>query len=98
MGMIPVNEVSCARCHSETGRQIGHFNRNLALYGEIWGEERIFTWHLFEPHERIYGPWDDSQGSRKVNHRLVNANLVVNGKPSASEGDYHPLPGVFHQN
>lgn len=95
MGLIPVNEVSCKRCHSETGRRLYDFNFDIQLYGEIWGEDQIFTWHLFEPHEKIWGPWDDNDGSRKVNSRLVRAHLVENQKPTDSDVDYKPLPTAF---
>lgn len=95
MGMIPVNEVSCNRCHSETGRRLGEFEFDIILYGEVWGEDQIFTWHLFEPNSRIYDTWDEVDGSRKVNQRMVQANLLKNEKPSASDPDYKPLPTAF---
>lgn len=95
LGLIPVNEVSCKRCHTDTGRRLYDFNFDIQLYGEIWGEDQIFTWHLFEPHERVWGPYDDSDGSRKVNPRLVQAKLVVNQKPSEGDSDYKPLPTAF---
>lgn len=95
MGMIAVNEVSCARCHSETGRKIGHFDFDVQLYGEIWGEDHIFTWHLFQPKSQIYGTFDDSDGSRTLNPRLVKAGLVKNEKPTVSEPFYQALVSAF---
>lgn len=95
MGLIPVNEVSCKRCHSETGRRLNDFDFQIQLYGEVWGEDQIFTWHLFEPHDKIFGPWDEHDGSRKINQRLVRANLVENQKPAVGDADYKPLPTAF---
>jgi hypothetical protein len=96
MGLIPVNEVSCNRCHEHTGRRLIDFDFDIQLYGEIWGEDRIFTWHLFQPHQFIFGTFDDSDSqSRRVNSRLVQAGLVVNQKPSPSDELYKPLPPAF---
>ena len=95
MGMIPVNEVSCNRCHQQTGRRLSTFEFDIILYGEVWGEDQIFTWHLFEPHKRIYGTWDDADGSRKLNSRMVQANLLQKGKPSSGDPIYKPLPTTF---
>ena len=95
MGLIPVNEISCNRCHSETGRRLGELEFDIQLYGEVWGEDRIFTWHLFEPHRYIYDTWDDTDGSRKVNPKMVAAKLLQNQTPSSGDPDYKPLPGAF---
>ena len=96
MGMVPVNEVSCTRCHSEVGRRLLDFEFDIQLYGEVWGEDRIFTWHLFEPHRYIYGPWDDSDSnSRTLNIRMNQAQLVKNEKPSAGNPLYKMLPSAY---
>ncbi len=95
MGLIQVNEVSCNRCHSETGRRLGDLEFDIQLYGEVWGEDRIFTWHLFQPNPRIYNTFDDADQSRVVNPRLLTAKLLVNQQPSAGDPDYKPLPGVY---
>lgn len=95
LGMIEVNEISCGRCHIETGRPLLHFEFDIQLYGEVWGEDRIFTWHLFEPHRYIYNTFDDADGSRKLNALLMQAKLLKNEKPSASDPDYRALPTPF---
>ena len=92
LGMIEVNEVSCNRCHQSTGVQLGHLDGAIVLYGEMWGEDRIFTWHLFEPNNRIYGTFDEADGSRKINKRLVESGLIVEGKPAADSKVYKSLP------
>jgi hypothetical protein len=92
IGVVPVNEDGCNRCHTATGAHLGTFISDVSAYGEVWGEDRIFTWHLFEPREQIYGPWDDNQGSRALNPRLVSAGLVQSGKPGAQDPVYRELP------
>lgn len=88
IGVIPVNEISCARCHDQTGRALKDFEFRVQLYGEVWGEDNIFTWHLFKDNPHIYGTFDDSDGSRFINPRLVQAGLVSEGKPSEDSNIY----------
>lgn len=95
MGMIAVNEESCNRCHLETGRKLGEFEFDIQLYGEVWGEDRIFTWHLFLPHQYIYSTFDDTDGSRKVNPRMVQANLLRNERTAANDPNYRQLPTPY---
>ncbi len=94
-GMIAVNEVSCRRCHSEVGRTLAHFEWDVQLYGEMWGEDEIFTWHIFEPNRYIFATFDDVDGSRKVNPRFQQAGLVKKEKPSDSDPDYKAMPTVY---
>lgn len=95
MGMIPVNEVSCNRCHTETGHPLRDFDYQVVLYGEMWGEDRIFTWHLFEPHSFIYDTWDDADNSRKVSVRLTAANLLKEERVGPNDPSYKRLPEPF---
>lgn len=94
-GLIAVNEVSCARCHEDTGRRLGELDGPVVLYGEMWGEDRIFTWHLFEHTTQMFGTFD---GSRRINSRMVTAKLVSQGKPGAGDTNYYKeLPIRFPQ-
>ncbi len=96
MGMIPVNEVSCNRCHVETAHPLEDFESDLQLYGEVWGEDRTFTWHLFEPNDYIFDTWDQSDSpTRRVNPRLTQANLIIAQRPAANDPDYKQLPVPF---
>jgi hypothetical protein len=95
MGLIPVNDESCSRCHVETGRRLGQLDRDIVLYGEVWGEDQIFTWHLFEPNSRIFATFDEVDGSRVVNPRMVNAGLVVPGQPPAGSNVWKALPSGY---
>ena len=93
-GVMPVNEDACNRCHDQTGRELGDLDDRVVLYGEVWGEDRIFTWHLFDA---SFDAFTVSDGSRRVNPRLVQAKLVEQGKPAASDARYGaPLEPVRH--
>ncbi len=94
-GLIAVNEVSCTRCHQDTGRRLGELDSDVVLYGEMWGEDRIFSWHLFEPTKKFYATFDKT---RKINPLLVKAGLVQNAKPRGTENtDYQILPVRFEE-
>lgn len=95
MGLIPVNDVSCSRCHSETGRRLGQIEFDIILYGEVWGEDQIFTWHLFKPHRYMFGTWDDEDGSRMVNPRMEAAGLLSYGEPDHGSKTWKPLPSAY---
>lgn len=91
-GVIPVNEVACSSCHNQTGRLVGDLDDSAILYGEIWGEDQIFTWHLFEV---TYDAFTVSDEGRHVNPRLTQARLIEQGKPSSSDTRYaKPLEPV----
>jgi len=47
-GMFEVSDKFCSRCHEEAGRSIRDHHMDLAAYGEMWGEDQTFSWHLFE--------------------------------------------------
>jgi hypothetical protein len=95
MGLIPVNDESCTRCHNETGRRLGQIEGDIVLYGEVWGEDQIFTWHLFEPNRKIFDAYDESDGSRIVNPRMVQAGLVSEGQPDAGSKVWRALPSAY---
>lgn len=78
-GAFPVTDESCNRCHDQAGRQIGDFHPRLIAYGELWGEDDIFSWHPFEsssflkPDGNIKNFNDDN---RKVRIDLLKRGLV----------------------
>jgi hypothetical protein len=93
-GVMAVNEDNCNRCHDQTGRMLGDLDGRVVLYGEIWGEDRIFTWHLFDAG---FDAFTVSDGSRRINPRLVQAKLVESGRPAAGDARYGtPLEPVIH--
>ncbi len=90
-GLAPVHEISCNRCHEDTGRQVGEFNFDTQLYGEVWGEDRIFTWHLFDENKDrsglgLNGPYDNN---RRLNRELAAAGLVVRYNKSIHTEQYY---------
>jgi hypothetical protein len=91
-GLLQNDEKSCIRCHDQTGRPIGQLDRRATLYGEIWGEDEIFTWHPFKAYEDIYTV---SDGSRVANPRLVKAGLLIQKKPSNQDPIYRELPRPY---
>lgn len=92
-GLVAVNDVSCNRCHQDTGRQLGEFNFNSLLYGEIWGEDRIFSWHLFDENSSFYGAYDRN---RKLSTKLQQAGLIAPYDQSRHpDPQYRTLPRRF---
>jgi len=79
-GLLPMTNESCDRCHKDAGRQIGDFQPNLILYGELWGEDQIFSWHPFENSMFV-----DANGrvknfnndNRRLRQDFKDGNLVV---------------------
>ena len=91
-GLIAVNEISCNRCHQDTARELGEFDWRIQLYGEIWGDDRIFTWHPFEDNPRIHATFDDEDRSRVINPRLQTAGLLEQVSSAPRSGRYRELP------
>ena len=50
-GVLEVREASCGRCHENAGQSIESFEPAAILYGDLWGEDRIFSFH----------PWDQTR-------------------------------------
>ncbi len=42
-----VSEESCDGCHRDAGRPFKDWYGNVLAYGELWGNDEIFTWHPF---------------------------------------------------
>ena len=87
-GLLENTEKSCARCHTHTGQPLGQLDSRAVLYGEIWGEDQIFTWHLFKPVSEMYTV---SDGSRIANPKLVEAGLLLQKKPAINDPVYREL-------
>jgi hypothetical protein len=82
-GLLPVNETSCASCHRDAGRAIDDFEPQAILYGDIWGQDRIFSFH----------PWDQSRyASFNNENRAVRpgfGEIVVPRDPAKHPGDLY---------
>jgi hypothetical protein len=90
-GLFAVNEQSCNVCHTDTAKHLGILETDITLYGEMWGEDEAFSWHLFQPNSHIYGTWDDVDVSRVVNKTLITAGLLVNSEVRGPELYYKPI-------
>lgn len=44
---IAVDDTSCSSCHRDAGRPFETWYENILAYGELWGNDEIFTWHPF---------------------------------------------------
>lgn len=91
-GLLENNETSCMRCHNQAGRPLGQLDSRTILYGEVWGQDQIFTWHPFKPITEIYSV---SDGSRVANPKLVSAGLLLQRKPAANDQVYRELPRAY---
>ncbi len=67
VGLLEVRESTCTKCHDQGGTFIGSLVDRAILYGDIWGVDRIFSFHPFEP-SRI-----DASGNE---NRVVRAALA----------------------
>lgn len=66
-GLLEVRESTCTKCHDQGGTFIGDLVDQAILYGDIWGVDRIFSFHPFEP-SRI-----DASGNE---NRVVRTGLA----------------------
>ena len=48
-GVLEVRESTCTKCHDQGGTFIGGLVDQAILYGDIWGVDRIFSFHPFVP-------------------------------------------------
>lgn len=48
-GVIEVGDSSCTRCHQDALRPIEDFAPAAVLYGDIWGSDQIFSFHVMDP-------------------------------------------------
>jgi|GEM_PF-1258374 len=91
-GMLENSEASCKRCHDQTSRPLGQLDDRIVLYGEVWGEDQIFTWH---PFHMTADAFTVSDGSRIENPRMKQAGLLLNRQPRAGDSVYAELPRPY---
>lgn len=48
-GFFAVDDQSCSRCHQHAGQGIGDFDGSRVLYGRIWGNDQIISFHPLHP-------------------------------------------------
>lgn len=89
---VEVSEASCDVCHRDAGRPFETWYDNILAYGELWGNDEVFTWHPFTAANFV-----DAQGkvvgfnhdNRVIRADMKAAGLVVPYKPAI-----HP-PNVY---
>lgn len=91
-GMLETTEAACRACHVETSRPLNNLDSRVVLYGEVWGEDEIFTWHPFLVDEDTFSVAD---GNRNVNPRLVTSGLVEMATPASAPQTYKVLPKPY---
>jgi hypothetical protein len=72
-GLVAVNEQSCSQCHKDAGRAINDFEPAAILYGDIWGEDQIFSFH---PYDQDQYPTFNTE-NRQVRPAFASAGIVV---------------------
>ena len=91
-GLLEVRETTCEKCHNQGGYFIGDLVDAAVLYGDVWGVDRIFSFHPFDP-TRI-----DASGNenRVVRPAFAQSGLVVRydaaQHPAARYTFYSPQP------
>lgn len=91
--LFETTESACVSCHAHTGQPLGQLNYKVSAYGEIWGEDYVFTWH---PFQIDFDSFTVSDGNRRANPRLVQAGLLVQKKPEKNDPDYTELPKPYN--
>ena len=91
-GLIEVNEKSCHRCHKDANHPVRHFNPDAILYGNVWGDDQIFSFHPWDQ-SLIHGSADDN---RRVNPAFVNAGIVSRKRDGRHDASlYQELPDEY---
>ncbi len=82
---IEVADTSCASCHRDAGRPFETWYDNILAYGELWGNDEIFTWHPFTLNKFV-----DADGAvvnfnydnREIRPDFIAAGLVAPYSPA----------------
>jgi hypothetical protein len=64
LGLIEVSDDSCNRCHDNAGRLLADYEDATVLYGDLWGEDRIFSFHIYDT-SRVGGAGTENRAVRK---------------------------------
>ncbi len=91
-GMFQTSEAGCRTCHDQTSRPLNNLDPRVVLYGEVWGEDEVFTWHPFAIDADAFSVAD---GNRRMNPRLQSAGLVELASPASAPQTYRALPKPY---
>jgi hypothetical protein len=90
-GLIRVDDDTCNVCHRDAARPFKDYYPSIMLYGELWGEDEIFSWHPFETTSFQYedgrvkgfGPPDN----RQFRQDFEDTGLFVPYEPATHTAD-----------
>jgi len=94
-GIIQVNETSCTRCHQETGVELANWYPGLTLYGDVWGTDNVFTFHVFD--ESYYPDLDLDTGSGVQDNRHMNPALLSMGMIKTFDATTDTAPPYYNR-
>jgi hypothetical protein len=91
-GVIEVGDQSCARCHKDALRAIEDFAPEAVLYGDIWGSDQIFSFHVMDPAACVGA----AQDQRRLRPVFKSSGLVQAYDPKVHGADvyveFNPKP------
>jgi hypothetical protein len=94
-GIVQVNETSCSRCHALTGQELGNYYPGLTLYGDVWGTDNVFTFHVFD--ESYYPDLDLDNGGGAQDNRHMNPALLSMGMIKQFDSSTDTQPPYYNR-
>ncbi len=85
---VEITEQSCDTCHRDAGRPFETWYDNILAYGELWGNDEIFTWHPFKLSNFV----DDNGEVVNFNNdnRIIRADMKAAGLIEPYVASQHP--------
>jgi hypothetical protein len=77
---IEVDDNSCSSCHRDAGRPFKTWYDNILAYGELWGNDEIFTWHPFTLAKFVDGNGEVvnfNYDNREIRPDFISAGLIA---------------------
>ncbi len=94
-GFLAVDDDTCTTCHRDAGRPFKDWYDNVLAYGELWGNDEVFSWHPFENATFVNGNGDVvdfNYDNRTFRADFTPAGVLAPYQPSVHGGvDYQRL-------
>ncbi len=94
-GLIQMNETSCTRCHALTGEELANWYPGLTLYGDVWGTDNVFSFHVFD--ESYYPDLDVDNGGGIQDNRHQNPALLSMGMIKTFDSTTDTQPPYYNR-
>ncbi len=99
-GLVPVSDDSCDRCHRDAGRPFRDYYPNIIAYGELWGQDEVFTWHPFRT-DMFLGADGDvvnfNNDNRRMRKDFTDAGLLSPFSSSQHSAEHYTrIPREWH--